>query len=87
MVAVFRAVLRRWRERIQARGTLFGFSTRPSGGHTSLGTAFEVSGDYAVRRHWSVNAYGGVVRGGQVVTSAFQGRTMTFTYMENVLQF
>jgi alginate export protein len=71
----------------QARGAVFGFSTRPSGGQTDLGTVVEASGDYAIRRHWSVNAYVGIVRGGHVVQHAFEGHTMTFAYVENVLQF
>lgn len=71
----------------QARGTQFGFSTRPAGGHTDLATIVEASGDYIVSRHWSVNAYLGVARGGQIVRQAFPGRTMTFGYLESVLQF
>ena len=71
----------------QSRGTLFGFSTRPSNGRTGLGTIAEVSGDYALSRHWAVNAYLGVARGGQVVRPAFTGNTMTFAYVENVIQF
>ena len=71
----------------QARGTLFGFATRPSYGRTDLGTIAEASGEYRVATHWSINAYLGVVRGGGVVQPAFAGETMTFGYVENVLQF
>jgi hypothetical protein len=71
----------------QARGTLFGFSTRPSNGRTDLATITELSADYAISRHWSINAFLGVARGGEVVRRAFAGRTMTFGYVENVLQF
>jgi hypothetical protein len=71
----------------QSRGTLFGFSTRPSNGHRDLATIIEGSGDYSVSRHWSINAYLGVVRGGQVVQRTFAGPTMTFLYVENLVQF
>ena len=41
----------------------------------------------SIGRHWSVNAYVGAVRGGRVVQPEFAGRTMTFSYVENVVQF
>jgi hypothetical protein len=71
----------------QDRGTTFGFSTRPSFGATRLGTVVEGSADYAISPHWSVNGYVGVMRGGEVVRPAFAGRTLTFGYVENVVQF
>jgi len=71
----------------QSRGTMFGFSTRPSHGRTDLATIVELSADYAVSRRWSINGFLGVARGGDVVRRAFAGRTMTFGYLENVLQF
>jgi hypothetical protein len=71
----------------QARGALFGFSTRPSNGHTDLATIVETSGEYSITRHWSVNGYIGAIRGGRVVQQDFTGRTMTFGYVENVVQF
>ncbi|MBI4886136.1 MAG: alginate export family protein, partial [Acidobacteria bacterium] len=40
----------------QSRGTLFGFSTRPSNGRRALASMAELSADYAVGPHWSVNA-------------------------------
>lgn len=71
----------------QARGATFGFSTRPSFGATRLGTVVEGSVDYTVSRRWSVNGYLGVMRGGDVIRPAFAGRTLTFGYVENILQF
>ena len=71
----------------QARGTLFGFSTRPSNGHSDLATIVETSGDYSIGRHWSINGYIGAIRGGRIVQQDFIGRTMTFGYVENVVQF
>ena len=71
----------------QARGTVFGFSTRPSHGATHVGTVVEGSADYAIAPGWSINGYLGVMRGGGVVRPAFGGHTMAFGYLENVLQF
>lgn len=71
----------------QARGTLFGFSTRPGHGARSLGIVVEGSADYAIVPGWSINGYLGVMRGGGVVRPEFAGQTMTFGYLENVLQF
>ena len=71
----------------QNRGTLFGFSTRPSNGASTLTSIAEGSADYAISSHWSINGYVSVARGGSVAEPAFAGRTMTFGYLENVLQF
>jgi hypothetical protein len=71
----------------QNRGTLFGFSTRPSNGARSLATIAEASADYAISGHWSVNGYLSAGRGGDVVRPAFAGRILSFGYVENVLQF
>ncbi len=71
----------------QARGTIFGFGTRPGNGAVNLGTVVEGSADYAIAPGWSINGYLGVIRGGGVVRPEFAGHTMTFGYLENVLQF
>lgn len=71
----------------QARGTQFGFATRPSHGRRGLATIVELSADYAVSRRWSVNGFLGTARGGDVVRRSFAGRTMRFGYLESVLQF
>ncbi len=71
----------------QNRGTLFGFSTRPSNGAGTLASVAEGSADYALSSHWSINWYASVARGGGVVAPVFAGHTMTFGYIENVLQF
>jgi len=71
----------------QARGDVFGFATRPANGGTDLGTAVEVSADYALSPHWSINGFLGVLRGGQIVRRSFSGRTLTFGYVENLVQF
>jgi hypothetical protein len=71
----------------QSRGTQFGFATRPSYGSTRLATVVEGGVEYALSPHWTINGYLGVLRGGAVVQRAFAGRTMTFAYLENVVQF
>ena len=42
---------------------------------------------YAISRHWSVNGYIGVMKGGDVVRRTFSGDWLTFAYLENVVQF
>jgi len=42
---------------------------------------------YAIAPHWSVNGCLAVARAGGVVKPAFAGHTLTFAYLENVLQF
>ena len=71
----------------QQHGSIFGFATRPSFGATHLATIRDGSVDYAISPHWSVNGYLAVGRAGGVVTPAFVGHTLTFAYLENVLQF
>ena len=71
----------------QEHGTIFGFATRPSFGAAHLATIGEGSVDYAIAPRWSVNGYVAVGRAGGVVKPAFAGHTLTFAYLENVLQF
>lgn len=71
----------------QARGTQFGYGMRPSHGRTDLATTVELSADYAVSRHWSINGFVGIAQGGDVVRRSFAGHTMTFAYVEHVVQF
>ena len=40
-----------------------------------------------ILRQWSVNAYAGWMRGGDVARSLFAENRLTFAYFENVLQF
>jgi hypothetical protein len=71
----------------QNRGTTFGFATRPSNGRTDLGVVTELGADYALSAHWSLNAFLGVTRGGQVVRRSFAGSTLRFGFVESVIQF
>jgi hypothetical protein len=71
----------------QHHGSIFGFGTRPSFGARHLVSVSEGSIDDGIAPHWSVNGYLAVGRGGGVVTPAFAGRTLTFAYVENAVQF
>jgi hypothetical protein len=71
----------------QQRGTFFGYAGRPSGGFTDFGTALEGAVDVALVKHWSINGFVGVIRGGEVVRTLFAGRTLRFLYVENAIQF
>jgi hypothetical protein len=71
----------------QSRGATFGFAGRPSNGATDLASIAEGSVDYTISRRWSVNGYIGVAKGGKVVRRTFAESTMTFGYLENVIQF
>jgi hypothetical protein len=71
----------------QLRGTTFGFGTLRSNGQKNLGTAAEMSADYTFSPNWSINAFLGVLRGGGLIRSHFSSRTLTFAYVENVLQY
>jgi hypothetical protein len=68
-------------------GSPFGFGTRPSNAATRLGTMLEGSADYTISRHWSVNGYVGFGRGGEVVQRSFARSTLTYSYLEAIVQF
>lgn len=71
----------------QETGTTFGFGTRPSNGATRLGTTVEGSAAYTIGPHLSINGFLGIFRGGDVVARSFAGRTLTFAYLETLVQF
>lgn len=68
-------------------GRYFGFSGRAAGGRSRLGTVLEGAVDVPLTAYWSVNAYGGTMGGGDVVTHAFRGTRLMFWYLENVIRF
>jgi hypothetical protein len=68
-------------------GTIFGYAGRRSGGADDLGTILEGSVDYTINRRWSINAYLGRMRAGDVVRATFTDRPLTFGYVENVIVF
>lgn len=70
-----------------SRDRFFGFSGRAAGGETSLGTAIEGMVDIPIRRHWSINAYGGVMSGGRIVQQWFTQKRLRLWSLENVVRF
>ncbi|MEZ5286219.1 MAG: alginate export family protein [Vicinamibacterales bacterium] len=66
-------------------GRYFGFSTRPSGGATGLGTVVEGSVAVRLSRYWSVNAFAAHLRGGPVVRARFSSDRRWFWYVENTV--
>jgi alginate export protein len=68
-------------------GTIFGYGGRRSGGATGLGTVVEGSVDITLTRRWSINAYAGAFRGGDVVRTSFARDRLGFAYLENVIQY
>ena len=71
----------------QERGSFFGYGARTSNGSTSLGTVVQGSAGYRLTPRWSVNGFLGVITGGGVVLGSFDGDTLTYGYLENVLSF
>ena len=65
----------------------FGYAGRRSNGATSLGTILEAAADRTISRHWSVNGYVGVMKGGDVVRGTFAHDRLTFAYVESIVQF
>jgi hypothetical protein len=71
----------------QESGRIFGYTLRPSGGHSRLMEVAEGSLDWRFTPRWSVNGYLGVARGGPVVRRSFAGDRAAFFYVEHVVQF
>lgn len=65
----------------------FGFSGRFANGETSLGTVVEGTLDVPIRRHWSMNGYAGVIRGGRAVRQMFTDKPLTMWSLESVIRF
>lgn len=70
-----------------SRGRFFGFSGRAAGGRRSLGTVVEGAVELPIRKHWSVNAYAGMMSAGEVVAQRFTGKRLRFLSLENVIRF
>jgi Alginate export len=71
----------------QRTGTFFGYSGRRSGGSTDLAPfVMQGAADVTLARRWTANAFVGAIRGGDAVASSFQGRWLSFFYLENVVQ-
>jgi len=70
-----------------SKGRYFGFSGRSAQGDTSLGTLIEGNLDVPIRKHWSVNMYGGTMFANAVVTNMFTAKRLTLWSLENVVRF
>lgn len=70
-----------------SHGRFFGFSGRSARGDTALGTVVEGAVDVPIKKYWSINAYGGVMSAGDVVTNWFTDKRLLFWSVENVLRF
>jgi hypothetical protein len=70
-----------------SEGRFFGFSGRSARGDTALGTVVEGAVDVPIKKYWSINAYGGVMSAGDVVTNWFTDKRLLFWSVENVLRF
>jgi hypothetical protein len=63
--------------------TSFGYAGRPSGGHTGLANAVDVSATYKFSREWSATAYFNYANGGGVTDNIYgSGSTAKFGYVE-----
>ncbi len=65
----------------------FGYTGRPSGGNTGLGTLYDVSLDYQARKNLTVTLYLGYAHGGDVIKNTYQGSDATLGYAEFTLRF
>jgi hypothetical protein len=70
-----------------SEGRFFGFSGRSARGDTALGTVVEGAVDVPIKKYWSINAYGGVMSAGDVVTNWFTDKHLLFWSVEHVLRF
>jgi hypothetical protein len=66
-------------------GNTFGYVGRRSNGSRDLGTSVEMSADYALTNHVSVNAFLARIHGGSVVTGTFAGNRLWYGYVESVV--
>jgi hypothetical protein len=67
------------------RGEYFGFSSRPSTLRTGLGTFVQLAATTTLTPSWKVSAATGIVRGGDVVTRQFAGRTLWVMTLESAV--
>ena len=67
---------------------IFGYTARPSGGASYLGTVVDAGLNWKVCKFWNLYFYAGQMFGGTVVANNFAaGRALTFGYAESTLSF
>jgi hypothetical protein len=74
----------------RARAGSSAFPDAPPGAtprYTALGTVVEGAVDVPIRKHWSINGYGGMMSAGPVVRNWFTNKRLTFWSVENVVRF
>jgi hypothetical protein len=64
----------------------FGYAGRPSNGEEQLATTFDISADFRVSDHLSVNAYAAFASGGDVVNRIYTGSEARLFYLEMELR-
>lgn len=66
----------------------FGYTGRPSNGHSDLATLYDVSGDYSVNAHVSFGVYYGYADSGAVAQTIYTADGgVHFGYVELLLRF
>lgn len=60
----------------------FGYSGRPGGGHSNLGTLVDLSVDYQLRKSTLLTFYVAYAAGGDVISTTYRGREATMAYLE-----
>jgi hypothetical protein len=68
-------------------GLAFGYAGRPSSGSDDLATVIDLSADYKLNPTTSLTFYVARAKGGDVVSSIFDGETATYAYAEVVKRF
>jgi hypothetical protein len=66
-------------------GNTFGYVGRRSNSSRDLGSSVEMSADYALTSHISLNAFLAGIHGGSVVTGTFRGNRLWYGYVESVV--
>ena len=65
----------------------FGYSGRPSGGHTNLGTLYDISADYTATRNLTVSLFLGYAHGGDVQAATFASKDANYSYLQVLHKF
>jgi hypothetical protein len=65
----------------------FGYSGRPSGGHSNLGTLYDISTDYTVSRNLTITLFLGYAHGGDVQAATFASKDANYSYLQFLTRF
>ena len=67
--------------------SVFGYTGRTSNGQSSLGTMYDLSADYQLRKSTTLSLYLAYVNGGEVISQIYKGREAVFSYLEVTQRF